>query len=344
MFVALLFLAKSGPVLELNNVTLEDVIGGSKPAFVKFYEPDCPYCQALSPEFYRSSRKVGDAVNFASVDCTVLNETCDFFGVSRYPIVQFFWPEDYDGIDYDGDRNEADMTAFIQKQLESRRTAPGPPPIILSALTFQKFTRTSTCRFLAFFNLANNRDLLTTVRNLSNIFSMEPSVGVGAVNCGKSGKLCSRYNVTRNPTLIIEHNGETEICDQPIRPGPLSMYINQKCGTERGISGLLHNEAGTVPEADMLVGAFLKGVDKGSVIEQARKIPDARLYVSAMERVVEKGMKAIEQEVANMKEALQERQGSWKVLDAMKRRYNVFNRFLESPVETHESWFDPDDL
>jgi hypothetical protein len=82
------------------------------------------------------------------------------------------------------------------------------------------------------------------------------------------------------------------------------------------------------------VTEFLAAEVKDEIIEKMKKVAGAEFYVKAMERYVAQGNHQIQKDVQVMREMLDMRHGSMKALDGMKRRYNIFIKFL--PAEGDE--------
>lgn len=61
--------------------------------FTMFYDPSCPHCKELKPEFIESSVNVKDKdFVFAAVDCTTQYDTCSTVGASSWPQMRFMKP------------------------------------------------------------------------------------------------------------------------------------------------------------------------------------------------------------------------------------------------------------
>jgi hypothetical protein len=83
-----------------------------------------------------------------------------------------------------------------------------------------------------------------------------------------------------------------------------------------------------------LVTEFLAAQSKADVIERAKKIAGAEFYVKVMERWVAKGSEQVAKDVGVMRELLEQKKGSKKALDGIKRRYNVFAKFFPTVVDS----------
>jgi hypothetical protein len=133
-------------------------------------------------------------------------------------------------------------------------------------------------------------------------------------------------------TIKLSKNGNWIVYTGQDKVERLIRFVNAECGTERTRGGLLHNYAGTIRAADVLVNDFLDG--KEGCIEKAKSIAGADFYVKMMERVVAKGLDQLQQDLDVMSTILDQRKGSIATLDSVKRRYNVISRFLKKEEET----------
>jgi hypothetical protein len=177
----------------------------------------------------------------------------------------------------------------------------------------------------------------------ADLIDSEPNVSVGTFNCARFEEVCAQLKVGSLPTakLAIGGNWTTYYGARYVRA--YLDFVSDHCGTERGLDGLLRDDAGTVRAADDLVTEFLTAEAKADVIERAKKITGADFYVKAMERWVAKGSEQLAKDVAVMRELLEQRKGSIKALDGIKRRYNVPAEFFPI-VDDSDKILDVSDL
>ncbi|CAF0832321.1 unnamed protein product [Didymodactylos carnosus] len=57
----------------------------NKPFIIDYFSPHCPPCLQLLPEFRKSSKKIGNQINFGTVDCTIHNRLCQERNIHSYP-------------------------------------------------------------------------------------------------------------------------------------------------------------------------------------------------------------------------------------------------------------------
>ena len=70
----------------------------SVPVFAKFYAPWCGHCQKLAPEWTGLAHDINPVnpwhARVVSVDCTHWPRLCQQNGVTGYPTVKLFYPND----------------------------------------------------------------------------------------------------------------------------------------------------------------------------------------------------------------------------------------------------------
>ena len=64
---------------------------------------------------------------------------------------------------------------------------------------------------------------------------------------------------------------------------------------------------------------------------------DFKVKMVGMDRYISKGAAQVEKDMDTMKGILDAKKGSWKSMDGMKMRFNVFSQFIPKPVPTPEA-------
>jgi hypothetical protein len=108
-------------------------------------------------------------------------------------------------------------------------------------------------------------------------------------------------------------------------------FINNQCGTEREVGGLLNATAGLNIEAAAIVRDFLKDTDRREeLIAKMRDVKGTEFYVDVMERIANGGVDDVVRAMEDLNEQFEGRetgQENWEMLDDMKRKYNVLALF-----------------
>lgn len=114
MLSTIAFAVFAADPLVLTSQNFDDVIKGSKPAFVKFFAPWCGHCKKLKPDWDKLANEVdSDKIVIADVDCTDGGKAiCEKEGIKGYPTLKYY--EDGESEDYDGERSLTDLKTFAE--------------------------------------------------------------------------------------------------------------------------------------------------------------------------------------------------------------------------------------
>lgn len=346
-FLALAF----SEYIELDEKTAKKYIGGPIPIFVKFYSPQCGHCQAMAEDFSEASTMFHKNAIFGGVDCLANSQICEDFKVDGYPTIKLFLANSKDGIDYDGERTAKDFAAFVTDQTGAAAKFAPSSLLTLNPYNFANKTNKTLCTFVMFYAQwdDSSKHFIPSMKEAAQIFEPDPNVSIGYINCGSYSEFCSHnYSVEEYPSLFLFKNNYKYPFKGPQILGNVVKMINKQCGTERNIDGLLHDNVGVIPEASEYINDFLEAVDNkdeskvAEIIEKVKAIPSSETYVKVMQRVVQKGKEQLRKDLATMRIFMDERKGSFKVIDGMKKRFNVFRLFVPLPTpaptpETQES-------
>jgi protein disulfide-isomerase A6 len=322
-------------VIELNQENLATYIGAATTIFVKFFSPNCQSCQAVQEPFEDGSKLFTDVL-FGEVDCIADGEICKAFNVSHYPGFLLFQPYNTTGIAFRGPKEPNSFADFIEHYTLFKSTRPPSKLIELNPLTIEKLTRGCGLAFLYGNYVELTQSHAYSLRTLADIFEFDENITMATWNCAKFPDLCNTISADGLPAIGLCNHGKWRKYSGINTVEEMVAFVNHWCGTERTANGMLNESAGTVAKADKVVSEFLTAVDKRAIIEKAKEIQGAELYVKAMERFIEKGQEQIEKDVQQMNSAIEQRKGSPKVLDMVKRRYNVFRKFLPETANSDQ--------
>lgn len=120
--------SNDGPVTVLTGKTFDGIVfGKSRNVFVEFYAPWCGHCKTLAPIWDKLGEafKDNDSVVIAKMDATA-NDVPDpkKFAVSGFPTLKFV-TSDGEVIDYEGDRSEKHLLAFVNNHADTKATFGG---------------------------------------------------------------------------------------------------------------------------------------------------------------------------------------------------------------------------
>lgn len=327
MFV-LLSLARS----EVVPITSENfsVVGLDRPYMIKFYRETCPHCQQMAADFVEASEMYTE-VGFGAISCETDNKLCDDYKISGVPTVILFGAHNKTGAIFEGHERNADGFAdFIEETIHIKAVRPPKYVRDLTPLNYNHTLDNAQCAFVTFFApyCGHCKRWLPKNKIVAKAFAADNNtVTVGTVNCEKFHSLCE--NVQGYPTIRLFKKGVAEPVEYSgdRSPEDVAKFINTNCGTQRAVDGLLTDEAGILKEAEEIVKEFLHSEDKAAAIAKAKELK-ANLYVTFMERIVKNGVEKSKEDLAKIRAMLDARTSSYKVLDNLKTRYNVFSTLL----------------
>ena len=306
-----------------------NLIGGERPIFVKFYSPNCGHCKAMAPDFAEASTLPKD-VDFGGVDCLKEDKICKDYSISGYPTIILFGAKNNTGKEFSGERSVDGFLDFIESTINVR--IPRPPVYLkdYNPLNINQTIQNNKCAFITFFApwCGHCKHFLPQAKIAAQAFAADnETVTIGRFNCDKYHQACQDFKVEGFPTIKLFKNGEAIPYSGERTAESVANFINQHCGTERAANGLLTDDAGIIPEMKDVVKEFLTSENKEEAINKAKELK-ADLYVTFMNRVVKNGVEKSKADLQKMEQILTNRTVSPKVLDNIKRRYNIFQQVL----------------
>ena len=322
--------------VEITKKNVRSIIGGKQDSFVKFYSPTCGHCRAMAPDFAEAATAFSDVV-FGGVDCSENKRICNKHKVDGYPTILLFKAGSSKGIEFKGERSFDGFCDFVENYTTHK--AKRPPKVLLdmNPLSFKNITDSHKCTFVTFFApwCGHCKRFLPEAKRAAQAFQGDSEIAIGRINCETYGDFCNENGATGYPTIKLFHGDEVDEYKDKRTAESVAEFINSHCGTERAADGLLTDTAGVIMDARPFVKEFIEG-DKEDAYNKIKAINGADFYVKVMDRIKATGIEKAKEDMEKMKKLLDERKGSPKALDGMKRRYNVFNEFVNPPTPTPE--------
>ncbi|KAH0789115.1 Thioredoxin family protein [Histomonas meleagridis] len=324
----------SSAYVELTSKNIDNIIGGNRPAFIKFYSTKCPHCEAMAEDFAEAATAFTE-VTFGGLNCIEETELCEKYKIDGYPTIMFYKAKETTGVEYEGKRKSEDFCKFVENQTNIKAKLPPNNLIDLNPSNFNTTVSNHKCVLNTFFApwCGHCKHFLPQAKIAANAFQADPQIVISRLNCDEYNDFCEKNDIPGFPTIRLFKDGEFEKYTGKRTAEAVVNFINDKCGTERAVNGLLNDKAGLIEEAAPIVTEFLSSTEKEPIVEKMKAIKGAEFYVKVMERYIAKGQEQIEKDIETMNNLLEARKGSFASLDGMKKRLNVFQQFVPKEVE-----------
>ena len=330
------FCFSAAEVIELGDYDYYDYIGKDRPAFVKFYNPTCPHCFAMSDEFWQASEVFEGKVNFCAIDCIAHKHLCvDTFGIEKYPSVALFENNSMTPIPYENAMVAQDFAKFVEEKTKINGTKIPKYFFEISPTNFEYWKTSKMCAFAIYYSsvFPHHKRFLYEARKAAEIFEDEENVTIGIIRCDKYKDLCKKVRDDGYPVATRFTYGR----EMPFNDIALVNFvvedINDNCGTHRKLDGTIEDDIGVIPEAKEYVKLFMEGDEeqKKEAIEKIKTIKGASYYVKVMERINKEGIEKVKETIHKMEKMMVNRSISRKNRDIIKKNYNVFRVFFPPP-------------
>ena len=329
--------------------------------FVKFYSPNCGHCLAMKAYFDEASQMFRD-VDFGGVDCTIHDKLCREYNVTGYPKIILFDVQNTTGaIFQDHNRDVDGFCDFIEEKLTVKALRPPKMLRELDPINYPEYINKSECLFVTFYVpwCRHCKEWLPEAKRVAYAFQADAGrISIGSLNCDLYKGLCHDNDITTYPTmrLISNHGQNITFYNGSRNAADVVKWINEQCGSDRDINGMLSDNAGTLFSVKEYVENFINIADSNEIERRINEVSkfNASLYVKYMKNVVNDGIEKCKDRLSIMKKVLDSKLASSKVLDNIKRRYNVLSQVLgempfidpnaiEEENETEFNPFDDDD-
>jgi protein disulfide-isomerase A6 len=333
MILSVLVLLVECGYVEITSANIRSLIGGPNPILVKFYSKTCVHCKSMAADFSEAATAFTN-VTFGGVECQEESKICKQHKVKSYPVIKLFPPKKRSGIEYKGDRSMDSFCDFVENHTTFKAKRPPKNVVDLNPFTLYETAEQTQCLFVTFYTpwCGHCKHWLPQCRIVADAMVPDKQVIIGRVDCVQFNDFCAPI-ASGYPTIKL-FTGKTNVSYEGARTAAaLIKFLNEHCGTERGVDGLLDDRAGLIPEANDIVRQFKLADDseKASFVQKLKTVPNASFYVTVMQRYLAKGFDQLFKDRLTMEAILTARNGSAVALDGMKRRLNVFLEFMRPP-------------
>jgi thiol-disulfide isomerase/thioredoxin len=333
MFAAFWLLARAS-YIEVTSDTFADTLSGG-PVFVNFYDNTTAQGRAISSDFQDAGYSFRD-FTFAGVECNQQPSICADYRISAFPTLVLL-PE---RVAFVGNRDFDGFCDFVENRTKSKAVRLTKAVVELTNATLGTFVHKTQCAVITFFarGCGHCRRFLPEFKFAAWVFLFDiPRVAFGSLCCSDSGTFCDTEAIDDLPAVRVYDKGERSDFKGGRNAADLVDFVNARCGTERGLDGLLNDTAGLIDEASRIAEKFLLEEDKAPLIARLRQIPGAEMYVAAATSSMVMGQVKFARARADLRAQLKKRALVPAKLDEMKRQYNVFGEFIRHEPDKGDS-------
>ena len=331
-----LSLSKATEVIELGDYDYYDYIGKERPVYVKFYNPTCPHCFAMSDEFWQASEMFEDKISFCAIDCIAHKNLCvNTFGIEKYPSVAIFLGNSTEPIKYEGSMVADDFARFAEEK--TNITAKRIPKLLfeVSPTNFDYWKSSKKCAFVVYYSslFPHHKRFLMEARMAAEIYEGDENVTLGIIRCDKYRSMCNSVSDDGYPVAARYTNGiRTTFTDMALVNFVVE-DINDNCDCHRKLDGTLNDDIGLIADAEPIAKEFMAvdGPKQDELIEKMMKVQGASYYVKVMQRIKKEGAAKVKQTMSKMEKSMVNRNISRKNRDTIKKNYNIFRVFFPPP-------------
>ncbi|KAF5367576.1 hypothetical protein D9758_003706 [Tetrapyrgos nigripes] len=354
---ALIAAASASNVIDLTPENWDEVVGAGKSGLVEFFAPWCGHCKNLAPIYEQLADAYAhakDKVFIAKMDADGAGkEKAKSYGVTGYPTLKWFSADGtVEPFDSQRDLDSLAATVLAKSGVKSNIKPPSPPAFdILDLHTFDEVVMDPSKNVLVTFTApwcGHCKNLKPTYEKVALDFEPESNCVVANLDADdkRNADIARKYDIKSFPTIkfFSTDNKEGEDYVGGRSEADFVEFLNEKCGTKRAVGGGLNDEAGRVPELDVLASKFFVATSdaKNSVYQEALSLATSfgersKHYLRVMEKIVNGTEDYIEKEVSRLESILSKRTLSSAKLDEMKIKANILRTFaVEKAKEVQE--------
>lgn len=321
----------SVPYKILTPDNFDNVINGPIPTIVRYYTEHRKYSIALDEQYdYVGQMFEGiDGVNVAAMNCGKYRHFCYKMGVSMTPVIKLYTKEAV--YDYEGGMSHESVARWA-----TGITKVHPRDLVYTlrqpnGRVFNEILNNTHCVFVMFYNpwCVACKKFLPHMREVAEAFKYDDRVQIVANDVDlykfynwdfdlKSFPDCRLY--CKDETDPITFTGKKTSED-------LIDFINDYCGTQRGLNGRLNSEAGVIDEVSQIIEDYLTKGKKPHYISDMEQVEGTSYYVWVMKAIADKGNDFIFTERKRLSDMLNSDTLSPDKIDEFQVRINILGVF-----------------
>ena len=319
------------PFKVLTPENFDKVTSGPIPTIVRFYTAHRKYSLQLDEQYDLVAEMFEgiDGINVAGINCGKFRHFCYAKGVSMAPVVKLYTREGvhvYDGgMSHESiSRWATTLTGVHSRELVQSLRQP-------NGRVFKELLNKTHCVFTMFYNpwCVAGKKFLPHMREVAEAFKYDDRVEIVANDVDLYKFYNWDYDLKSFPDLRLYCKDE----DGPITfegkrtAEDLIDFINDYCGTQRGLNGRLNSEAGVIDEVSQIVEDFVTKGKKPHYVSDMENVEGTKYYVWVMNEVMNKGDDFIFQERDRLNKLLDSGTLAPDKLDEFQIRVNILGVF-----------------
>lgn len=320
------------PYKTLTPETFKKHIQGHIPTLVRFHTHHNKYSNRLDEQFeYVGQMFEGnDGIVIASLNCGKYMSFCYEQGVPMSPKIRLYNESGFE--EYDGGMSHESIAKWAAglvkgvhpKDLQFTIRQP-------NGRVFREILNKTHCVFVMYYNpwCVPCKKFLPAMREVGEAFKYDDRVEIVANDVDLYKFYNWDYELKSFPDLRlyckdeedpIQYNGRKTADD-------LIDFINDYCGTQRGLNGRLNSDAGVIEEVAQIVEDYLTKGKKPMYISDMEAVEGTQYYVWVMREILEKGESFVIQEKDRLNAMLDAKTISPDKIDEFQIRVNILSVF-----------------
>ncbi|OHT01831.1 hypothetical protein TRFO_07400 [Tritrichomonas foetus] len=321
--------ALSFKVLTPDN--FDNVVNGPIPTIVRFYTAHRKYSLVLDEQYDLVGQMYEgiDGINVAGINCGKYRHFCYKVGVSMAPVIKLYTRDAVH--EYEGGMSHESVSRWA-----TGITGVHPRDLVIAlrqpnGRVFKEMLNNTHCVFVMFYNpwCVSCKKFIPHMREVAEAYKYDDRVQIVANDVDLYKFYNWDYDLKSFPDCRLYCKDE---------PDPITFtgkktaedlidFINDYCGTQRGLNGRLNSEAGVIDDVAQIVEDFLTKGKKPHYINDIELYEGTKYYAWVMREILDKGDDFVFDEKKRLNEMLDAGTLSPDKIDEFQIRVNILGVF-----------------
>ncbi|KAH0788511.1 putative protein disulfide-isomerase A6 [Histomonas meleagridis] len=322
---------KNAVVMELKEENFNRTINNPIPTIVRYYSAHRRYSLALDEQYDILSQMFEgvDGIRVAVMNCGKYRHFCYEQGISMTPVVKLYTQDAVHT--YDGGMSHESIARWA-----TAITGVHPIEIIQTLLqpngrVFKELLNKTHCVFVMFYNpwCVSCKKFLPSMREVAEAFKYDDRVQIVANDVDLYKFYNWDYDLKLFPDLRLYCHDESDYITYSGKKTAEDLidFINDYCGTQRGLNGRLNSEAGIIDEVSQTVEDFITKGKKQMYLNEMKQVEGTKYYQWVMEEIIQKGEKFVAEERERLNKLLDSGTLAPDKIDEFQIRVNILGVF-----------------